>query len=42
MIARYFANKDEMIRYAFDLVADRAFRRIDARLKGATGVDGSG
>lgn len=39
VIAHYFANKDEMIRYAFDFVADRVFRRIDARLKSAKGVE---
>ena len=39
VIAHYFANKDEMVRYAFEFVADRVFRRIDARLKQALGVD---
>jgi AcrR family transcriptional regulator len=39
MIAHYFADKDQMVRYAFEFVADRIFRRIDARLKGAKGVD---
>lgn len=39
VIAHYFANKDEMVRYAFEFVADRIFRRIDARLKQASGPD---
>jgi AcrR family transcriptional regulator len=39
VIAHYFSNKDEMVRYAFEFVADRVFRRIDARLKQAKGVD---
>lgn len=39
VIAHYFTNKDEMVRYAFEYVADRVFRRIDARLKQATGFD---
>ena len=39
VIAHYFANKDEMVRYAFEFVADRVFRRIDARLKQAKGSD---
>ena len=39
MIAHYFADKDQMVRYAFEFVADRIFRRIDARLKDAKGVD---
>ena len=39
VIAHYFANKDEMVRYAFEFVADRVFRRIDARLKQAVGAD---
>ncbi len=43
VIAHYFANKDEMVRYAFEFVADRVFRRIDARLKQAVGgQSGSG
>lgn len=37
VIAHYFANKDEMIRFAFDAVADTIFRRIDARLRHAKG-----
>ena len=39
VIAHYFANKDEMVRYAFEFVADRVFRRIDARLKQSEGAD---
>lgn len=39
VIAHYFANKDEMVRYAFEFVADRVFRRIDARLNQASGPD---
>lgn len=39
VIAHYFANKDEMVRYAFEFVADRVFRRIDARLKQAAGAE---
>jgi AcrR family transcriptional regulator len=39
VIAHYFANKDEMIRFAFDAVSDKIFRRIDARLRKAEGRD---
>lgn len=39
VIAHYFANKDEMVRYAFEFVADRVFRRIDARLNQSKGAD---
>ncbi|SKA90539.1 transcriptional regulator, TetR family [Thiothrix eikelboomii] len=39
VIAHYFANKDDMVRFAFEFVADRVFHRIDNRLKQATGVD---
>jgi AcrR family transcriptional regulator len=39
VIAHYFANKDEMIRFAFDAVADTIFRRIDARLRQAKGPE---
>ena len=39
VIAHYFSNKDEMVRYAFEFVADRIFRRIDARLIQAKGPD---
>jgi AcrR family transcriptional regulator len=39
VIAHYFANKDEMIRFAFDAVADTIFRRIDARLRSAGGPE---
>jgi len=39
MIAHYFADKDQMVRFAFEFVADRIFRRIDARLKDAKGAD---
>jgi AcrR family transcriptional regulator len=39
VIAHYFSNKDEMIRFAFEFVADRVFRRIDARLKQASGPE---
>jgi AcrR family transcriptional regulator len=39
VIAHYFANKDEMIRFAFDAVSDKIFRRIDARLRKAEGFE---
>jgi len=39
MIAHYFTDKDQMVRFAFEFVADRIFRRIDARLKDAEGAD---
>jgi AcrR family transcriptional regulator len=40
VLAHYFTNKEEMVQFAFETVADMAFERIHSKLEGArTGLE---